>query len=145
MQADPTQTAEPPRRLGKLIAVHGAAPASLQRAAVAAVLAFIFFLGTLLLFYTRQHLGYFMISSAFLVVYLLTLSGIWMQKRRTVKLYENGLTHRKESAFWQDITAATPGEQDLTLERKKGAPIKLPASLHQFEHLRAHVLDRTRS
>ncbi len=145
MQADPSQATESPRRLGKLIAVHGAAPASLQRAAVVAVLSFIFFLGTLFLFYTRQQLGFFMISSAFLVVYLFTLSGIWMQKRRTVKLYENGLTYRKETAFWQDITAATPGEQDLTLERKKGAPIKLPAALHHFEHLRAYILDRTRS
>src|SRR5687767_3938475 len=89
--------------LGSLVSSHGTSPATLQRAAIVTILSFFFFISMLLLFYVRQQMVYFVLSTAFLVVYIFTMVGWVMQKRNVVSVYENGITYRKFSATWDDL------------------------------------------
>jgi hypothetical protein len=48
-------------------------PAQLQRAVFIAVLSFLFFLAMMFTYYIRQSALYFLLASAFLIVYLITM------------------------------------------------------------------------
>ncbi|MEO6654613.1 MAG: hypothetical protein ABIO36_00875 [Pyrinomonadaceae bacterium] len=48
-------------------------PAQLQRAVFIAVLSFLFFLAMMLVFYIRQSPFYFLLATAFLIIYLITM------------------------------------------------------------------------
>ena len=94
---------EQPQNLGKLESVHGVSPVFAQRAVVVALLSFVFFLLMLVGFYIRQNIGYFLLSTAFLLVYILTMIGWLMHRKNEIRLYENGLTYKKFSCAWDEI------------------------------------------
>ena len=81
-----------------IVSMHTTSPAYMQRAAIVAAVSFVFFLLTLLAFYVRQQIGYFVLSTAFLVVYLLTMISWVIRRRAAVRLHEGGLKYRKFSA-----------------------------------------------
>lgn len=125
--------------LGKLISVHSTSPASLQRAAIVAMLSFVFFLSILLVFYIRQQIGYFVLSSAFLVVYIFTMIGWWMQKRNVVKFYENGLTYKKSATTWKNVAATMREKSSLNLITASGETINIPTSIDGIETIEAAI------
>ena len=92
-------------KLGRLRAVYGTSPVLLQRAAITAIVAFIFFLAMLIAFSIRQNFGYFILATAFLVVQLFTLTGWITQRKNELKIFENGFTYRKKNCFWNEIAA----------------------------------------
>ena len=85
------------KALGPLVSSHGISPVFLQRAAIIAILSFLFFLITLAFFYLQQDLMYFVLSSAFLVIYIFTMVSWVMQKRNVVSIHENGIARRNSS------------------------------------------------
>jgi hypothetical protein len=89
--------------LGKLESTHGIAPAYMMRAVVVASLSFVFFLLMLAGFYIRQNIGYFLLSTAFLVVYVLTMFGWLAQRRKVLRVYENGFSYKKFAASWDEL------------------------------------------
>lgn len=59
-------------------------PAHVQRAVFIAVLSFMFFLAMMFAFYIRQSVLYFLLATAFLIVYIVTMiSFVRMRRRRT--------------------------------------------------------------
>ncbi len=90
-------------QLGARQSVHGVAPAVLQRAAIVAVVSFVFFLLMLTAFSLRQNIGYFLLATAFLIVQLVTLFGWVTQKRAELVIYENGFTYKKHVCRWDEI------------------------------------------
>ncbi len=92
------------QHLGRLETVHVIAPAYIQRAVFIAVLSFMFFLAMMFAFYVRKHILYFFLSSAFLIVYLITMFSFVMQRKANVEIYENGFKHRKNIVLWNQIT-----------------------------------------
>ena len=56
-------------------------PAQLQRAAFVAVLSFLFFLAMMLLFYIRQSFLYFLLATAFLIVYIVMMISLVRLRR----------------------------------------------------------------
>ena len=60
----------------------GTSPAQLQRAAFIAVLSFLFFLAMMFTYYLRQSLLYFLLATAFLVVYVITMISLFRLRRR---------------------------------------------------------------
>lgn len=94
---------EQTQNLGKLESTHGIAPAYMMRALVVASLSFVFFLAMLVGFYIRQNIGYFLLSTAFLVVYVLTMFGWLAQRRKVLRIYENGFSYKKFAASWDEI------------------------------------------
>ena len=140
--------AEQKINLGKLVSIHGTSPVFLQRAAIIAVLSFFFFLAMLAAFYIRQQLGYFVISSAFLFVYIFTLVGWLRQKRNIIRIYENGLRYKNFLARWDEITAEVvnngkEGKPTLNLINAGGEKITVPSTIHNIEDIKnlieAHI------
>ena len=120
--------------LGSLISIHGTSPALLQRAAVVAVLAFLFFMTTLLVFYVRQQFIYFVLSTAFLVVYIFTMIGWVMQKRNVVSIYENGITYGKFAARWDEIKSVrADAGSGITLTKSDGEAIIIGKSVADID------------
>ena len=107
--------------LGPLISTHGTSPVFLQRAVIVAILSFLFFIITLLFFYIQQELMYFVMSTAFLVIYILTMIGWVMQKRNTVSMYENGIAYRKFAATWDEVKSVTADSKSgITIVKLSG-------------------------
>jgi hypothetical protein len=94
---------ETTQNLGKLESAHGISPLFLQRAAIVAVVSFIFFIAMSVAFSIRQNLGYFLLATAFLLVQLLTLFGWLVQRRAEFRIYENGFTYKKQTCYWDEI------------------------------------------
>jgi hypothetical protein len=91
--------------LGKLENVHGVAPAYLQRAVVIVVLSFVFFLAMLLAFYVRQNIGYFLLSTSFLIVYIFMMFGLLTQRRAVLNIYEEGFSYKNFTSRWDELDA----------------------------------------
>jgi hypothetical protein len=128
------------KNLGKLVSTHGISPMFLQRAAIVTVLSFIFFLAMLIGFYIRQHLGYFLLSTGFMIVYLFTLISWILQKRNVVNIFENGIKYRKFSSRWDEIKSASVkndgGERRyIELKKKKTGSVRITSSITGFDHI----------
>ncbi|CAN5287468.1 hypothetical protein BH10ACI1_BH10ACI1_10750 [soil metagenome] len=93
--------------LGKLESIHGISPAILQRAVFIAVLSFVFFLAMMLAFYVRQNVGYFLLSTAFLLVYIATMFNWVMIRKNVLKMYEKGFSYKDFKARWNEIESVT--------------------------------------
>jgi hypothetical protein len=126
--------------LGKLQSVHGIAPAYLQRAVIVAVLSFVFFLVMLVAFSIRQNFGYFLLSTAFLIVYLFTMFGWLMLRKNIVKIYENGLSYKNFTARWDEIetveTKRTTGAKiNCEISRATGEKVVLSEAISDIEYV----------
>ena len=121
---------KPNTNLGSLVSSHGTSPATLQRAAIVTILTFFFFILMLLVFYARQQMVYFVLSTAFLVVYIFTMIGWVMQKRNVVSLYENGITYRKFSSTWDELQSvkADPAS-GISLVKTVGESVTIPQTV----------------
>lgn len=131
---------DPPVNLGKLTAVHGIAPAYIQRAVFIAVLSFLFFLAMMFAFYIRQNIIYFLLASVFLLIYLLMMFSWIMKRRSVVEIYENGLRYGKNSVEWGEVTTVS---EDGIVERKDNTTFALPKSLSDLhavvEQIRSYI------
>ncbi|HEX8636929.1 MAG TPA: DUF6585 family protein [Pyrinomonadaceae bacterium] len=126
------------QNLGRLEAVYNTSPAYLQRAAMTAVISFVFFLAMLLVFSVRQNIGYFLLATAFLIVQIFTLFGWVTQSRSRLKIFENGFEYRKKTCRWDEIAAIdfkTGKRTQIGCEITKtnGEKIYLSEVIHRFE------------
>jgi hypothetical protein len=122
--------------LGKLVSVHGTSPVFLQRAAIVAAVSFLFFLAALLFFRMQRSIGYFILSSAFLVVYVFTMIGWVIQKRNTVTVYENGLTYKKFTSSWNDLKSVrSDSGSGITLVKNDGESITIGRTVAEVEKI----------
>ena len=135
---------EPQPELGRLESVHGIAPVFMQRAAVVAVLSFLFFIAMVVAFSIRQNIGYFLLATAFLLVQLLTLFGWLMQRRTTLKVYEHGFVYQKQTFRWAEIeaidgeTANRPiggGKINFEIRKTNGEKIVLTEAINGVEQV----------
>ena len=125
---------ETPKTLGKLVAVHPIAPAFVQRAVFIAALAFMFFLAMMFTFYLRQNILYFLLASAFLVLYLVMMFALLMQRRSTVEVCENGFRTKRQSIRWTDVVSVS---DEGVVELSSGNNIPIARSVVAFEELLA--------
>lgn len=128
-----------PANLGKLIAIHGIAPAYLQRAVIIVVLSFMFFLAMMFAFYIRQSVGYFLLASAFLVLYLLTMFSWVMQRKSVVEIYENGFKYKKRTVMWNEILSVDGN----TVVVETGKPVAIPATIQDVDKLLTLIRQRS--
>ena len=131
---------ETPKTLGKLIAVHPIAPALVQRAVFIAALAFMFFLAMMFTFYLRQNILYFLLASAFLVLYLIMMFALLMQRRSTVDVCENGFRTKKQSIWWTDVASVS---DEGVIELTSGKNTSIARSVAAFDELLVTVRKNT--
>ena len=120
------------QNLGRLTSSHRTSPMFVQRAAIVALVSFSFFLVMLAAFYVRPQIGYFVLATAFLVVDLFTLIGIWMQKRNVVNIHENGIAYKKFRAAWDEIDAVKADKSGLIITKPRESAL-IPASIEGFD------------
>jgi len=120
-------------KLGRLVSRHFTSPAYLQRAAIVCIVSFVFFLATLVVFYLRQQIGYFLLSTGFLVVYVFTLIGWLMQKRNVVAVHENGLKYKKFQAAWDEVKSIKANAEGLLLTKDKQDKTLIPRTINGYD------------
>jgi hypothetical protein len=123
---------ESSRNLGKLVSLHAVAPIHVQRAAIVAVLSFIFFLAMLVMLSYRQHFGYFLLASAFMAVEIFTLLGLFSQRRNVLKIFEKGFSYKKKAAFWEEIEKIDKNK-GYEIVRTDGEKIMLPTTIYEID------------
>ena len=120
--------------LGRLVAVYGPSALALQRAVIVAVLSFLFFLAMMFAFYLRQSLLYFLLATAFLIVYLVMMFSLFSMKRATVRVFEKGLDYRKFKLNWDQISGI--GSDDpIGIRTIDGKAISFPSALAERDAL----------
>ncbi len=118
--------------LGRTVATYGISPAALQRAVFVVILSFMFFLAMMFTYYIRQSVVYFMLASAFLVIYLITLFSWVMMRRSVVTLYDNGISFKGRRVAWDDITAI---DHSGSIRLSSGKTLNLPGSVDRLQQL----------
>ncbi|MGI8469973.1 MAG: hypothetical protein ACR2N3_16155 [Pyrinomonadaceae bacterium] len=123
--------------LGKLQAVYGTSPALLQRAAIVAVLSFVFFLAMLFAYSLTRKFIFFMLGTAFLIVEFLVLFGWQSLRRGEFKFFENGFEFKKQSYLWDEIKSAAAngnGKQKggYKIEMRDGREIVLSETMDRI-------------
>jgi hypothetical protein len=122
--------------LGALVSVHGTSPVFLQRAAIVAIVSFLFFLTTLLFFYMQQAVGYFVLSTAFLVVCVFTMIGWVLQKRKTVSLFEKGISYRSFSTTWDELQSVkVDSKTGIKLVKTGGDAVTIPETVSDLQQI----------
>ncbi len=130
------------KSLGKLVAVYALAPEHIQRAVFIAVLSFAFFLAMMTVFYIRQNILYFLLASAFLAIYIVTLLSWIVQRRSVVRVYENGLNYKKRTALWSEIESVNDSRDVGEVIVRDEKPIILPKTLSDFDCLLTSLRQR---
>ena len=54
-------------------------------------------------FYLLQNIVFFLLATAFLVIYLATMVSFFTARKKSVEVHENGLRIGRESILWTDI------------------------------------------
>ena len=127
---------ESSKDLGSVVSIHGTSAAFLQRAAIITIVSFFFFMAMLVVFYLRQQLIYFVLSTAFLVVYIFTMVGWVMQKRNTVSIYENGIGHRSFVAAWDEIQSVkADSKAGINIVKTDGQSVTIPKTIADVDHV----------
>jgi hypothetical protein len=124
--------------LGRLIAAHPVAPVYIQRAVMISLLSFLFFAAMMVAFYIRQSLGYFLLATGFLVVYLITMFSWFAQRKSVVKVFQKGIEFRSNKLTWDEIAAVEQGESVVVTPRN-GKPIGFPATIAEPAALVRHI------
>lgn len=107
-----------------------------------AILSFVFFMAMLIAFYIRQHFGYFLLSTAFLIVFIFTMIGWWMQNRNTLYIHDWGIVYRRFSASWTDLKSVEPAENGLLLKTSGGETVTIARSTAGFETIKPYIISR---
>ena len=125
--------------LGRLVSIFGIHPSYLQRAVFVAVLSFLFFIAMMFAFYMRQQFGYFLLATAFLFVYIVTMLSWVVQRKNLVKVYQDGIEYRKFSCKWSEIDTVskeTERQRDhIVIKSKDGRTMLIPASIAGINEL----------
>jgi hypothetical protein len=129
---------------GKLVATHRTAPSFIQKAAIVALVAFVFFLAMLVAFLVRQQIGYLILAAAFLVLNIFTLIGFVLQRQNAVAIFDNGFRYRRASAKWPDVVSIDDHESGLLIVKTDGSVIKIPRSIDDLGRLNSLIRERIR-
>lgn len=133
-----------PANLGKLIAAHPTAAAYIQRAAIVAILSFVFFLAMLVAFAARQHFMYLILAAAFFVVNIFTLIGFLMQRRNVVRVYESGLSCGKARIEWGSVSSFRILDSgELEIDTTNGEKLSIPKSIDRIDSLAMTIEQNT--
>ena len=103
------------------------------------MLSLTFFLTMMFAFYLLQGLVYFLLATAFLVIYLVTMYAFFTARKMVVEVFENGLR------IWEkDVSIVRCRECGCTagvIHLLDGEKIDIPRSIHERDAL----IDRIRS
>ncbi|MBA3769117.1 MAG: hypothetical protein H0X08_01205 [Blastocatellia bacterium] len=86
----------------------------------------------MVVYYIRDSALFFLLATAFLLVYLVTMISLVRQRRGVVQLFEHGIEYKKRRLAWDEIGAvADDGRITLT----SGKSVRLPQTLDRLPEL----------
>jgi len=129
----------PSSDLGDLIGVYGPEPAQIQRAAFTTVLSFLFFLGTMLLYYARQSFLYFLLATAFLTLYIITLVSLVKCRNSMLQIFERGFIYKKTAILWSQIRDVNA---DGTVYLREGKAVAISPAVEKVDNALAYIQAR---
>lgn len=130
-------------KLGNLISVHPVSPAAVLRVIVVAVLSFVFFMGTLVAFYSSGRAVFFLLSSGFLVIYVLTMIGWFALRKIELRIFEGGFVYKKSTVSWNQIESVERvPKKGLRIQVSGHLPVMVPESLSDLNKIEAFVISR---
>lgn len=135
------------KNLGKLLSSHHIDARHLQRAAIIAILAFIFFLAMIAGFFFRGHIGYFLLATGFLVVLIFTFFS-WVKGRSSiVYTYDSGIKFRDFSARWNELQPAkvvteSAGRRRIEIFKNRSKVIVVPSTFSNFSTFEKIVAEK---
>jgi hypothetical protein len=86
----------------------------------------------MLAFYMMQSLVYFLLATAFLVIYLVTMYSFITGRKTTIEVFENGIRIGKTSAMWPEIAGI---DDNGIVEIARGSKIEVPRSIYERDVL----------
>lgn len=132
------------KQLGSVVRVFEISPLYLARVIFVAALSFVCFLGMLLGFYMREQIGYFILSSAFLIVYLLTMLGWFFLRRQRLEIRDKGLSYRRGSILWEEIVGIDDVEgKSFLIKASDGFVIQISDVVTDWREVRKIVTEKT--
>lgn len=130
------------RKPGKLESVHVISPVYLQRALIVIILSFIFFLVMLIVFSLRQNIGYFLLSTAFLIIQLFTMFSFIQTRKKVVKIYENGFSFGKKECLYNEIEKIENNQSSCQIIKKDGEKITLTQALYDLNSIVGKISEK---
>ena len=130
--------------MGRHISAYPISPIYVQRAVFIALLSFLFFAAMMLAFYVRQSFLYFLLATAFLIVYLVTMVSWFMQRKAVVNVYEHGFGFKGRSVAWEEIDSVRY-DQQIVVTPKNGKPLEFPSTISEPAALVRYIRFRTGS
>jgi hypothetical protein len=122
--------------LGRLVAIYAISAAYQQRAVFVSVLSFVFFVAMMIGFYVRENIGYFILASAFMVLYMVMMFSWLWARRNVVEVFEGGFKYRSNDVSWDQIDNIS---DDAKVLLKDGGTISLPEALEGSRQLIASI------
>src|SRR5947199_7768404 len=135
---------ESSKDMGRQISAHPIAPMYVQRAVFIALLSFLFFAAMMFAFYVRQSFLYFLLATAFLIVYLVTMFSWFIQRKAIVNVYEKGFGFKDRSVTWEEIDSVRY-DQQIVVTPKNGKPVEFPSTISEPAALVRYIRFRTGS
>jgi hypothetical protein len=109
-----------------------------------AALSFAFFLAMLLGFYVREQIGYFILSSAFLVIYILTMVGWLLLKRQKLGIHENGISYRRAKVLWSEISRVEDLDpRSFAVKGSDGTTLTVSDAVTDWRKVREIIAERS--
>lgn len=132
------------KQLGLFECAFSISPVYLARVIFVAALSFVFFLAMLLGFYIREQIGYFILSSAFLVVYTLTMFGWFVLKKQKLQIHELGISYRRAKILWNEITSIEVlNERSFLIKASDGSALQVSDAVSESGKVREIVRHKT--
>lgn len=90
------------------------------------------------MYYLRPNVLYFLLATAFLIVYLVTMFSWFMQRKSVVRVYEHGFEFKDCSLSWDEINSVAL-ERQIVVTPKSGKPIEFPSTISEPGALARHM------
>ena len=100
-----------------------------------AALSFIFFMTMMFAYYLLKSIGYFLLATAFLLIYIATMYSFLTLRKKVVEVFENGLRMGSDHMLWNDIESV----DEKGNMRFQSKDLTIPTSLHERDALIAHI------
>lgn len=132
------------KQLGHIERTFEISPLYLARVIFVAALSFVFFLAMLFGFYVREQIGYFILSSAFLVVYLMTMVGWLLLKRQRLEIHSNGVSYRRNRILWDEVVGIDGVDgKSFRIRASDGTVIQVSDAVSNWQEVRKILAEKT--
>ena len=96
----------------------------------------------MLAFYVRQSLGYFLLATGFLFVYLVTMFSWFTMRKKVVRTFENGFEYRSVQYSWSEVRGISE-RLPLKIDLTTGKSLELPSTIAEPDilarRIRSHI------